>query len=143
MTEPGHPPRSLWNFAETAFRSSRPMRFVIVGGCNTVACYVVYAALIWTGLVFWAANLGALLFGIAVSFITQGRIVFGNRDPRRFGRFLGSWLVIYIVQTGAIGLLIRSGMSATLAGLIVLPVAAISSYVIQKVVVFHSSELAR
>jgi putative flippase GtrA len=125
------------------FRSSRPLRFVIVGACNTALSYLVYATLISMDLVFWAANLGAVLFGIAVSFVSQGRIVFGNRDPRRLGRFIGSWLVIYALQTGAIGLLMRGGINATLAGLVVLPAAALASYVIQKVVVFRSSELAR
>jgi len=119
------------------FRTSRPLRFLIVGGFNTAFSYLVYAGLIALTLPFWLANLGALLCGIVVSFILQGRIVFGNSDPRRFGRFVMSWLVIYVIQTGLIGLLVRSGFGPLVAGLIVLPGAAIASYLVQRAVVFR------
>ncbi len=124
------------------FRSHEVLRFLVVGAFNTGLCYVVYATLIWAGLAVWSANLGALMFGIGLSFMTQGRIVFGNNDPKRFGRFLASWLVIYAVQTGAIELLVRQGIGPSLAGLIVLPATAVASYIVQKWLVFHKSESA-
>lgn len=123
--------------AQSAFRAYRPLRFLIVGGFNTGLCYLVYAGLVWAGLIFWAANFGALLFGIGLSFMTQGRIVFGNSDPKRFWRFMASWLVIYALQTCAIELLMRQGFNASMAGLIVLPATAVASYLVQKWLVFH------
>lgn len=136
------PRRSLGRSARSAFQASRPLRFLIVGGFNTMLCYIVYAGLLWIGLLFWAANLGAVVFGIGVSFITQGRIVFGNSDGRRIGRFVASWLVIYAAQTAIIGLLMRTGITPTIAGLIVLPGAAVCSYLIQKRLVFRAARLA-
>jgi len=121
------------------FRNKRPLRFLIVGVFNTAFCYLVYAGLIALTVPFWLANLGALLCGIVVSFILQGRIVFGNSDPRRFGRFVMSWLAIYVLQTGLIALLVRSGFGPLVAGLIVLPGAAVASYVVQRAVVFRSA----
>lgn len=133
------PRRSLRASAHAAFQASRPLRFLIVGGFNTMLCYIVYAGLLYIGLPFWAANLGAVIFGICVSFITQGRLVFGNSDNRRIGRFVASWLVIYAAQTTIIGLLMRIGITPTIAGLIVLPAAAVGSYLIQKRIVFRTA----
>ena len=123
------------------FARSRPLRFLIVGGLNTLACYGVYAALLRLWLPFWLANFGSLIFGIGLSFQLQGRIVFGNRDQRRIFRFVACWLVIYAVQTGLIALLIRAGLTAWFSGLVVLPGVAVISYVIQRFVVFpvHNS----
>ena len=120
------------------FRASRPLRFLIVGGLNTALCYAVFALLIWAALPVWLANLGAVTFGIVVSFFTQGRIVFGDSDPRRIVRFVASWMIIYLIQTALIMALVRWGLAATLAGLIVLPGAAVASYFVQKFVVFRT-----
>ena len=121
------------------FRASRPLRFVVVGGLNTLACYLVYAGLLMLGLPFWAANFGALVFGICLNFTLQGRFVFNDRDPRRFYSFVASWLVIYAVQTAIIGLMVRAGLDPKLAGLIVLPGTAAVSYVVQKRIVFRTA----
>lgn len=124
-------------------RASRPLRFVIVGGLNTLACYLVYAALVWGGVAFPLANLASLLFGICLNFVLQGRFVFGDRDPRRFWRFAGVWFAIYCAQTAVIWLLVRGGLSPQLAGLIVLPGTAILSYFVQRSFVFRTPEPRR
>jgi len=116
---------------------SQPLRFLVVGGFNTILCYAVYALLVSAGLLFWVANLIALLFGIGISFFTQGRIVFGNKDPRRIYRFAALWLCIYLIQTGLIALLVRASIDPRVAGLIVLPGTVIVSYLIQKLIVFR------
>jgi putative flippase GtrA len=115
---------------------SQPLRFVVVGGFNTILCYAIYALLVSAGLRFWVANLIALLFGIGVSFFTQGRIVFGNRNPRLIFRFATIWLCIYLIQTGLIALLMRASVDPRLAGLIVLPATVIVSFLTQKLIVF-------
>ena len=116
---------------------SQPLRFLVVGGFNTMLCYAVYALLVSAGLRFWVANLIALLFGISVSFFTQGRIVFGNRNPRLIFRFAAIWLCIYLIQTGLIALLVGASIDPRAAGLIVLPGTVIVSFLIQKLIVFR------
>ena len=116
---------------------SRPIRFLVVGGFNTALCYAIYALLVSAGLVFWLANLAALLFGIGIGFFTQGRITFGNDDPRRIFRFAAIWLGLYIVQTGLIALLVRARIDPRIAGLIVLPGTVACSFLMQKLVVFR------
>lgn len=119
-------------------RASRPLRFLIVGGLNTLACYLVFAALVWEGVDFKLANFASLIFGICLNFTLQGRFVFDDRDPRRFFRFALFWFAIYCAQTGVIWLLVRVGLSPQLAGLIVLPGTAVVSYFVQKSLVFRS-----
>lgn len=121
------------------FAASRPFRFMIVGGLNTALCYLVFAALFRAGLTIWSANFAALCIGIVLSFLAQGRIVFRDRDPRRFFRFLAIWLVIYFVQTSIIGLMVKAGIPPLAAGLIVLPGTAVLSYLFQKTIVFRPS----
>jgi putative flippase GtrA len=110
---------------------------LIVGGFNTALSYAVYALLVSAGLRFWAANLIALLFGISVGFITQSRIVFGNKDPRLIVRFAAIWLCIYLVQTGSIALLVRASIDPRIAGLILLPGTTLVSFITQKLIVFR------
>ena len=119
-------------------RGSRPLRFLIVGGFNTLTCYAVYAVLVRLGIPFALANLMALLFGICLSFTLQRRFVFESRDPGRCWRCVASWGAIYAVQTACIALLVRRGMDPVLAGLIVLPATTVASYLIQKLLVFRA-----
>ena len=120
----------------TRLYKSQPLRFLIVGGFNTILCYTIYALLVSAELRFWVANLIALLFGISVSFFTQGRIVFGNRNPRLIFRFAAIWLCIYLVQTGLIALLVQASIDPRIAGLIVLPGTVIISFFTQKLIIF-------
>ena len=121
------------------FGRSAPLRFLVVGGFNTFLCYAVYALLLLAGLPYPIANFGAMLFGIGLSFVTQGRIVFGDPDPRNIFRFVGSWLVIYLFQIAIITALVRGGLGPFVAGLLVLPVSAVTSYIVQKRLVFRGA----
>jgi putative flippase GtrA len=114
----------------------RWLRFVIVGSVNTSFSYGVYALLLWAGLPFILANLGSLVLGILFSFRTQGRLVFGSRDNRRFFHFVVCWGMIWVVNILLIAGLIQLGFDAYLAGLLaLLPVTALS-YLVQKLIVF-------
>lgn len=116
------------------------VRFGVVGLFNTGLAYGIYFLFIRLGAVFWLANIISLVFGICVGFVTQGSLVFFNRDKRRFGRFVITWLSIYLVQTWCIGLLIAHGKDAAIAGIIVLPGTVIASYLAQKFFVFGVRE---
>ena len=112
------------------------VRFVLVGCLNTGFAYAVYAALLWAGLPYVWANLGSLILGIVFSFATQGRLVFGNRDNRLLPRFALCWVILYFINIGLIALLIRLGMNAYTAGALALVPMAISSFFVQRYVVF-------
>ena len=115
------------------------IRFLVVGAVNTGFSYLVYALLLFAGLDYRAASLGSIVLGIAASYWTQGRLVFGNMSVAAFLRFLLVWTVIYAAHISTVAVTIRLGWTAYHGGLAAIPVIAILSYVLQKFVVFRST----
>lgn len=114
------------------------IRFGIVGSLNTAFSYGVYSLGIFAGLSYYIASLLALVLGIAVSFITQGRLVFSAQLKGRFTSFLVVWSVLYVVNIGLIRLLSTAGLNYYIAGLVALFPVIILSFVLQKYFVFKS-----
>lgn len=117
----------------------QPVRFVIVGTCNTALTYITYCVCLHLGAEVWSANLVGWTLGMLMSFFAQGAFVFKNRDHGRLWRFLVTSLVIYSIQTFSIGLLVARGYNASLAGLLVLPGTVVVSFIAQKYFVFGLS----
>jgi putative flippase GtrA len=115
------------------------VRFLVVGVANTAFSYLVYALLLFVGLNYALANLGALILGILFSFRTQGRFVFNNTNSKLLGRFVIAWAVVYALTIVIIGRLISFGLDAYTAGAFALPITALASFFVQKYFVFRSS----
>lgn len=92
-------------------------RYGSVGGLNTAASYGAYCLLLYAGINYAFASLGALSFGIVLSFVTLGRYVFMSRLKGRFGKFLFIWVVLYFVNIGLIRLGLSFGVNSYIAGL--------------------------
>jgi putative flippase GtrA len=115
------------------------IRFVLVGVLNTGFSYLIYAVLLFGGLGYQLANLFALLVGILFSFKTQGYLVFDNPNNRLLGRFVVSWVLIYVCVITLIGWLIAFGFDAYSAGALTLPFSVVLSYLAQKYFVFRQA----
>ncbi len=116
---------------------AQAIRFVIVGLVNTGFSYLIYAVLLFAGLNFMLANLGAVILGILFSFRTQGRFVFYNTERSLLGRFFVAWIIVYCVTISIIGFLGLYKIDPYTAGALALPASAITSYFIQKYFVFR------
>lgn len=114
------------------------VRFLAVGTLNTAFSYAIYAGFLYLGLGYQIANLIALVLGILFSFKTQGQLVFKNTDNRLFGRFLLSWVLVYLGTITLIGRIIALGFDAYTAGALALPFSVALSYLIQKYYVFRT-----
>lgn len=114
------------------------VRFLAVGTLNTAFSYGIYAGFLYLGLGYQLANLIALVLGILFSFKTQGQLVFKNTDNRLFGRFLLSWVLVYLGTITLIGRIIALGFDAYSAGALALPFSVALSYLMQKYYVFRS-----
>jgi putative flippase GtrA len=121
----------------SALARSRIVRFVVVGGVNTVFAYAVYAVLLRVGLNYAVANFAALIAGILFGFKTTGTLVFDNRDNRLLGRFVVCWAVIYLLNVASIKKLIEMGIDRYMAGALPIPAIAALSYAGQKYFVFR------
>lgn len=114
------------------------VRFLAVGTLNTAFSYAIYAGFLYLGLGYQLANLIALVLGILFSFKTQGQLVFKNTDNRLFGRFLLSWVLVYLGTITLIGRIIALGFDAYTAGALALPFSVALSYLMQKYYVFRT-----
>jgi len=101
------------------------LRFILTGTLNTALSYGLYAVFLWLGLHFSLASLLATLTTIVSGFVMHGRMVFGNREPGRFGRYAGVWMVLYGLNIALIQALTQIGLNAYMAGALALaPVTA-------------------
>lgn len=122
--------RKLW--------SIQFLRFLVVGGINTVFGYAVFAVLILLQLHYVIAALLATICGILFNFKTTGTIVFTNKDNRLLFRFFGVYLITYLLNIGLLKVFDLYGVSNLIAGaIIVLPVSLLG-FLLQKKYVFKS-----
>ena len=72
--------------------------FFLVAGLNTLFGYVLFAGLIFIGLPYVLATLLAQILGVLFNFKTYGVLVFKNNDNSRIFRFVGVYILIYIIN---------------------------------------------
>jgi putative flippase GtrA len=114
-------------------------RFLIVGLGNTVFSYAVYALGLFMGLPYWLASLVALVIGIAVGFVMQGRLVFRSSLEGRLPVFVAVWAALYGVNILVIRLLTNLGIDAYLAGAMATVPTVALSFALNRLVVFRGS----
>ena len=114
------------------------MRFLAVGAANTGFSILVYWAMLWVGLAVPLASLASLVVGILISFTTQSRFVFDNRDPWKLLPYFIVWSILYAFNLGLIWLLMRCGLDAYAAGFLSTPATVLLSYFLQKAFVFRA-----
>jgi len=117
------------------------LRYLLVGAANTLFAYALYALGLLIGLPYELASLVALVLGIVVSFVTQGRLVFITRLQGRFLPFTAAWVALYLANITVIRVLHWGGLDLYLAGLAAaIPVTAIS-FMLQRRIVFANPPL--
>jgi putative flippase GtrA len=115
---------------------SRFLRFLVVGGINTVFGYGVFAALILLGVWYPVAGLVSTVLGVLFNFVTTGTFVFGNRDRSLVLRFSLIYGIGYIVGMAALRLTNALEIPILVASAaLILPMAAFS-FTLQRLLVF-------
>lgn len=112
------------------------VRYVVVGVANTGFSYSVYALALALGCSYPIASLIALIAGICLSFKTQGRFVFRNMRNSLFGRFLVSWVLIYLSHIGIVALCLHLGFNAFIGGALAMPSNVVAGFLLQRFFVF-------
>jgi putative flippase GtrA len=118
------------------FKSNRFVRFVVVGGLNTLFGFVVYSILALSDLSTLMVLIVSNLIGIAFNFVTTGGLVFREMSLTKIPLFLICYGVIFVIYLELIQWLspIFGGRIVAMA-IIVLPMA-ILTYFIQSWFVF-------
>lgn len=115
------------------------MRFLIAGGVNTLFGFLVYSIAILSQLQVWQALLAGILAGLLFNFVTTGGYVFRDLTVKRFFRFAGAYVLIYLANLGLVVLLSEWIDSAILRqGIITIPMA-LGSYLLMTKFVFRRS----
>lgn len=130
-----------------ASQSLRPvqrlLRYGLTGLFNTLLSYALYSALLFAGLDYRFASLLSLIGGIVLSFFTLGRFVFAAKLRGRFHRFVIVWGLLYVLNIGLIGLLLRAGLNAYWGGLAAAVPCVALAYLAQRVYVFRDEPSQR
>jgi len=112
------------------------MLFIMVGILNTIVGYLLYAFFLLCGLNYSFALGLATVLGVLFNFKTIGAMVFKNKNNLLIFRFITVYIITFSANLLLIGFLITRGLSAFMAGaLIIIPLAAIS-FLLNKYFVF-------
>ncbi|WP_201313755.1 GtrA family protein [Dyella sp. EPa41] len=117
-------------------------RFIFVGLLNTLFGLGAYSFLVWIGLPIWTALIGAGIASIGFNFFTTGHLVFSDIAPSRLPRFVGAYLVLYVVNYLSIRALVLLHLGPITSQVILTPAIAMLSFFVMSRLVF-SSETVR
>ena len=115
------------------------IRFVIVGGFNTLASYLMFALCIRLGCHFVVATLAGFVVGMLIGFRLHGAYVFDHPGDHRFLRFT----LIGVLLLGcslAIQASIRHWVNDYLAGALAAAVTIPMSFLLNRALVFHAPD---
>lgn len=114
-----------------------PIRFVLVGGLNTLVALLVFATLNRTFSDHRIAGFAAVPICILISHATMGRFVFARRDIQTLPAFVLVYTVLGALNAGIIAQLANLGYAPLVGQLVALPIIAVLSYVANRFLVFR------
>lgn len=116
-------------------KNSRFIKFLFVGGINTLFGYTSFAILIFLKLDYRIALLIATVCGVLFNFKTIGTLVFKKKSNRLITRFVIVYLLTYLLNIGFLQITNHLGISLLISQLFLLfPLAIISYFLNQKFV---------
>jgi len=117
--------------------SNRFIRFLLIGGVNTLFGYGVYALLILIHLHYAAAMFFSVLAGVLFNFKTIGKFVFQSHNNQLIFRFIGVYAFLYVLQISALKGFSYLNIGPLIGGAILLLPSAILSFLLNRRFVFH------
>ncbi|WP_335106413.1 GtrA family protein [Nostoc sp.] len=122
------------------YPSKRFVKFLIVGGINTLFGYSMFALLILLKFSYENAALISTMCGILFNFKTTGVIVFKNKNNTLIFKFIGVYAIIYFMQIFLLKQLIAYKINIFLAEALILLPLALGAYTLNKIFVFPKSQ---
>ncbi|MDR2734407.1 MAG: GtrA family protein [Spirochaetota bacterium] len=116
----------------------RFIKFLLVGGLNTLFGYGIFVFFRAFGLHFVLAALCAHICGVLFNFKTTGALVFKSHDNRLIARFFLVYAVVYFFNISCIWFLKQFDFNDYAAAAIVLLPQAIFSFLLMRRFVFRS-----
>ena len=116
------------------------IRFLVVGGINTIFGYFIFALLLYVGLHYSIAAMGATVLGVLFNFKTTGRLVFNSHDNRLILKFISVYVVLYVINVFVLKIFKSYEMNLYLAGALMLLPMALLGFFLNKTLVFKVQE---
>lgn len=113
------------------------VKFLFVGGLNTVFGYGCFALFLYAGLHYTLALFLSTAFGIMFNFKSLGFLVFSSRSNQLIFRFIGTYFVIYLINATGIAILSAWGYEPRIGGAILIFPMAVLAFILNKRFVFN------
>ncbi|WP_232517906.1 GtrA family protein [Burkholderia ambifaria] len=113
------------------------LRFLAVGGLNTLVGYSLFALLTYAGLAYPVAIGLATVGGVLFNFQSVGRLVFDGAPRSRFWRFVGVYCVIYLLNLGGVRLLLGLDANIYIANALTLLPLSVIAFILNRRFVFN------
>ncbi len=117
-------------------KSRRFLKYLIIGGINTVFGYSLFAGLLYSGFHYTLATLLATCAGVLFNFNTTGRIVFKNSDSGLLFRFIVVYTIVYLLNVSLLRLMELCAVNLYLGSAITTLPMAFLAYFLNKNFVF-------
>jgi putative flippase GtrA len=115
----------------------KPVRFILVGGLNTVFGYGIFAAIYLLTHQRIGALVAATVLGVTFNYFTTGRLVFANKGAKAIIPFVLVYGVLLLINAPLLEGLVRIGLPTLVAQAIAIPFMAALSYLINRYWVFR------
>jgi len=116
------------------------IKFLAVGGLNTIFGYSVYALLLFIGMHYSIAVFLSTVLGVLFNFKTTGGLVFNNSKNSLIFKFVGIYCVIYIINVFFLGIFNSIKFNMFLAGAVLIFPMALLSFILNKNLVFKGKK---
>jgi len=113
------------------------IKFIVVGGINTVFGYGIYWGLLQLDVHFAIATFFSTVLGTIFNFFTTERLVFKSKNKGSFYKFVFCVWFLYLISTGGIAFIHNFDISYEIAGLIIIIPRAVISFLLNKNWVFR------
>jgi len=117
------------------------IKFLFIGGLNTVFGYSIYALFIFAGLYYPFAIIISTIFGVLFNFQTTGKIVFNNSKNNLLFKFIGVYSVICFINILFLKVFELFKVNMYFAGAVLIFPMAFLSFSLNKKFVFKSEGL--
>jgi len=117
------------------------IRFLWVGGVNTLFGYSCYALFIFLGFDYKVAVLLATIIGVLFNYYTMGKYVFYSSGQGLIFKFILVYIIIYLVNIWLIGIFNKAGYNDYVSGLFSIIPCAVISFILNKFFVFRRKGL--
>jgi putative flippase GtrA len=112
------------------------LKFLLIGGVNTVFGYAVFAGLILAGVPPVPALVATYVVGVCFNFWTTRKFVFGQKGFSALGRFVAAYVVIYFFNLAVFKGWEVAGAGPLWGQALSIPIVAVFSFLLFKLHVF-------